>query len=510
MEIKAEDLKKLKRYLFIKKAPKNSFLYGKDIIKFLNNTKFNPTIYLYDTHRASFVVNMNKGCKFFGSKDKKIKAHKGYELYYFNGAEDVVKHKLSVNVQIKKYFAVNSNMIETSKKIVSGEIKDKFFNKILPLLNEIFSHKEQEDVLLNIQILMKFSDYYKELIWYLSYEEEFIEMEKLLKELSMNPKLLDQFSKKDYARFKNRIKGHQLRVMNPLRKDMTLRESLNWWIELFDTYPNAIGYLEYKSPHIIPLTDNAVLEKWIREDYEETNRELVSPLSLKSLCKNVKELTTKYELIKEGKMMKHCVGGYSKKVEDNNSRIFHIDVKGEKATLEIVKHEGEIKINQLKGVCNTVKVSSEILYISYWIKKEIEKFYIDSIKDSHSGFYGEQLGLFDYQVAAINARNMGRIVHFRRERNQEVEPLRVRINRRQNRHPQGLMVAMDFEEGRLVPAQLRGEQAVARARREPLPPIDVDVVDEENISHIGELFRKERKRRFLIVAKRRGYRTPIY
>ena len=71
-----------------------------------------------------------------------------------------------------------------------------------------------------------------------------------------------------------------------------------------------------------------------------------------------KELTTKKDLMDEGVVMHHCVGGYGEPVKDGRCMIFHIGSPFEDSTLEIsarFARDGnkELYIVQHKGKFNT-------------------------------------------------------------------------------------------------------------------------------------------------------------
>lgn len=79
--------------------------------------------------------------------------------------------------------------------------------------------------------------------------------------------------------------------------------------------------------------------KEVMEEWHEINREkntLRPTLPLGPFKSKVKEITLATDLENEGKRMSHCVGGYSEKVRSRHCRIFHLEHKGEKATLEVL------------------------------------------------------------------------------------------------------------------------------------------------------------------------------
>jgi hypothetical protein len=74
-------------------------------------------------------------------------------------------------------------------------------------------------------------------------------------------------------------------------------------------------------------------------EYIDKNRNefyLIDPIDISYFSLFVKELTSSIELELEGKYMRHCVGGYSYKVKNQDCRIFHIKTnKGGHSTLEL-------------------------------------------------------------------------------------------------------------------------------------------------------------------------------
>lgn len=73
-----------------------------------------------------------------------------------------------------------------------------------------------------------------------------------------------------------------------------------------------------------------------------------------------RELVTGFDLVQEGRLMKHCVGGYKSKVESLRSIIYAVRYKDEKMTLEISRNKVacetsetyDMKVVQLRLPCN--------------------------------------------------------------------------------------------------------------------------------------------------------------
>lgn len=95
------------------------------------------------------------------------------------------------------------------------------------------------------------------------------------------------------------------------------------------------------------------LERIYRKQLEKNT--LVFPeekLPLGIFAKWVKEITRLDELEMEGKHMHHCVGGYGLKIKEGRSRILHLEINGNKSTLEIgireetfINHKTHGKLN---------------------------------------------------------------------------------------------------------------------------------------------------------------------
>lgn len=73
------------------------------------------------------------------------------------------------------------------------------------------------------------------------------------------------------------------------------------------------------------------------------------------------------ELINEGKLMHHCVGGYGSKIHNGTCYIYRV-LKPERATLEILGSGKSVRIGQLNLACNQVPLEETLLEVARWIE----------------------------------------------------------------------------------------------------------------------------------------------
>lgn len=94
---------------------------------------------------------------------------------------------------------------------------------------------------------------------------------------------------------------------------------------------------------------DSIFDAYLKERIA-TDKTLINPVSLELFKYHelVKELTTSHTLEDEGSYMNHCVGGYTFKVKQNESRIYHIKYKKWESTLEVIydPFSGKIKSRQ--------------------------------------------------------------------------------------------------------------------------------------------------------------------
>lgn len=162
----------------------------------------------------------------------------------------------------------------------------------------------------------------------------------------------------------------QYKIMNKVYGQHSISEYLNYlpmkdWLTVakninkISKLKNGIsiyGILEDRSiriPNSI-LKDYASLEKLFYRYFEKNNEQLTTTsleTSINGL--DIKTLTTKNELIKEGQEMSHCVGGYSGKVRSNNCIILKVSGK-DRFTIELIKNQKteSWELYQIKGKNN--------------------------------------------------------------------------------------------------------------------------------------------------------------
>ena len=460
MDLSEEEINKIKHYMLINKAPKGSFVLHSDIKKFLKNKRYRPQIYIHNNDKPFEISKF----KIYNPNRKKDE-----DRYYYQNNTITSYFKIK-QVRMMNRYGITSDMVKTSEDILDGNFYDNWFSDKLDFFNGLFS---REDSLLNIQFLLKFTNYYKEIIWFLTYEEEFIRLEDISENFFKNKNFLKDFSRNTYNSYRKILKGHNV-YFKLLLDGKSLQESMLWWLELLKKYPNAIGYIESKHYRYIHSENyHQELKRDIINDYNKNNEQLVESVNLDSLKGVGFELTTRMSLKLEGNSMRHCVSGYSSKVKSKYCRIFHIEFHGEKATLEIIRrNHNEVKINQLKGFANNTDLSSDIKYIAWNICREFESKYIDylcEIPVEKSGAIFEfGLGFGGVEILRLNQA-------------------RARGHRRNNR---GLHVIMDFENGRV--------------ERVPNIRYDFIMLNAENGRDVLNSIHRERKKNYFLSHKSRG------
>lgn len=110
-----------------------------------------------------------------------------------------------------------------------------------------------------------------------------------------------------------------------------------------------IGFLELSNLNGIDTINKDIILDLIEKKKNEDKNTLISPIDLSGFefIDSVRELCTNLELKKEGHMMGHCVGGYSSKISNGTSRIFHIHRDNIGSTFEILCPK-EFKYNDHK------------------------------------------------------------------------------------------------------------------------------------------------------------------
>ncbi|RJP47878.1 MAG: hypothetical protein C4548_00095 [Desulfobacteraceae bacterium] len=82
---------------------------------------------------------------------------------------------------------------------------------------------------------------------------------------------------------------------------------------------------------------------------------------------NIQPIMTEDELLQEGRIMRHCVGGYKSKVREGSSYIYRV-IKPERATLEIRKNGRSLSIGQFKLADNQKPSEASKAEVIRWIE----------------------------------------------------------------------------------------------------------------------------------------------
>lgn len=104
---------------------------------------------------------------------------------------------------------------------------------------------------------------------------------------------------------------------------------------------------------------------------------LTEPLDIKEFPM-ITELLTRRELIQEGKVMGHCVGGYGHSVKSGCEKIFSIIDNDGRSTAQIYFTPEGVSLRQHKGVNNTEPYPTHISLVESLILKLQEKYNISS------------------------------------------------------------------------------------------------------------------------------------
>lgn len=67
----------------------------------------------------------------------------------------------------------------------------------------------------------------------------------------------------------------------------------------------------------------------------------------------VKPLLSTAELVQEGRLLHHCVGGYADTCESGQSRVFAVSGAKDRATLELSRHGDKWRVAQVRSYCNS-------------------------------------------------------------------------------------------------------------------------------------------------------------
>jgi len=116
-----------------------------------------------------------------------------------------------------------------------------------------------------------------------------------------------------------------------IKVNQYIKKEGEWVVGVFENL-YCFDYSEFNG-----IIDWDVFEKKISETKNQYSTPLNVPLNLKDFKYKdyVFELSTTLQLMNEGKMMGHCVGGYSENLRSGKSRIFHIESNGVGSTVEI-------------------------------------------------------------------------------------------------------------------------------------------------------------------------------
>jgi hypothetical protein len=123
-------------------------------------------------------------------------------------------------------------------------------------------------------------------------------------------------------------------------------------------------------PNIISLAratlewhDNINTQSWCTQEYAPDSQVIMPPIDLPP-TENIKFLETVSEIHGEGKKMGTCVGAYASKAMAGHCYLFHVEYKGETATVEVLS---DGTISQSYGPRNRRNAASE------WGRKMLNK-----------------------------------------------------------------------------------------------------------------------------------------
>lgn len=161
--------------------------------------------------------------------------------------------------------------------------------------------------------------------------------------------------------------------------DTILRRVLNLGAEGIGIFENLIKHFQNTPSfnyRLGPETIKIVLNTTKGNDFYQLFLSLVKKIQnhnakydflrikedLGSFKKYIRELTTASELTDESTTMRHCVQGYTEQVRNYESRIFHLEIHGQKTTLETSAGlNGNFKVKQHTGFANSRPSSVSIL-----------------------------------------------------------------------------------------------------------------------------------------------------
>ena len=76
-------------------------------------------------------------------------------------------------------------------------------------------------------------------------------------------------------------------------------------------------------------------------------------------------------LYREGTAMHHCVGTYGDQVQRGDLYIYSIRRNGERvATLALLKHNGRVHLQQIRGACNTEPPRAIVAMVLRWLRAQ--------------------------------------------------------------------------------------------------------------------------------------------
>jgi hypothetical protein len=261
--------------------------------------------------------------------------------------------KSSAKIYNKIFIGRDSDVIKLCAELIAFK-KD----KTLARMESMFKKKQRNSLYENDGYLVRyltedeniigvkkflFQKHFREAGW--NYEEN--KMSFLAKIISEHPEYTFNFSNFNY---RNSI------ILAEILMEVT-REDLGGLGYLIDyMYKNNIyqtGFVDkdrtiFEIKRELEQEESAlraqILKEKFIEDFEEDGY-------------SFRELVTGFDLVQEGRLMKHCVGGYKSRVESLKSIIYAVRYKDEKMTLEISRNKAaceayDMKVVQLRLPCN--------------------------------------------------------------------------------------------------------------------------------------------------------------
>ncbi len=83
-------------------------------------------------------------------------------------------------------------------------------------------------------------------------------------------------------------------------------------------------------------------------------------------CRHIQPITDAYQLLEEGRMMRHCVGSYGQVILKGESYIYRV-LEPERATLELDTTRSKAVIRQVKLKCNDPPSPETIAAVQQWL-----------------------------------------------------------------------------------------------------------------------------------------------